>query len=215
MDFIKISICLFFINFKQCSLKLLQIWLKIKPEWSGNVPEYFESHFGFGNTLKSQFLDPKLSYISSAYLSTSMSVFGAAIACSIGPRCPYLAVPLHIIGPQCPYSVNLKNPVRLLSRKNYDFWNFGTYPFSKSVYVLILNNFSKNGSPGQTTMLTRRASKFWVEPPVSILRDLSPRPQNHRETSEYSFLARMSTWTFGVCPFSHFFHIIFILFFTF
>ena len=37
--------------------------------------------------------------------------------------------------------------------------------------------------------------------PVSILRDLSPRPQNHRETSEYSFLAIMSAWTFGVCPF--------------
>ena len=25
-------------------------------------------------------------------------------------------------------------------------------------------HFSENGSPGQTTMLTRRASKFWVEP---------------------------------------------------
>ena len=28
--------------------------------------------------------------------------------------------------------------------------------------------------------------------PVSILRDLSPRPRNHRQTSEYSFLAWMS-----------------------
>ena len=58
----------------------------------------------------------------------------------------------------------LSHPAGLLSRKNYDFWNFGTYPFSKSVYFLILNNFSTNGSPGQTTMLTRRASKFCVKP---------------------------------------------------
>ena len=58
----------------------------------------------------------------------------------------------------------LSHPAGLLSRKNDDFWNFGTYPFSKSVYFLILNNFSKNGSPGQTTMLMRRAAKFCVEP---------------------------------------------------
>ena len=56
------------------------------------------------------------------------------------------------------------HPAGLFYRKNYDFWNFGTYPFSKSVYFLILNNFSKNGSPGQTTMLMRRAAKFCVEP---------------------------------------------------
>ena len=47
----------------------------------------------------------------------------------------------------------LSHPAGLLSRKNYDFWIFGTYPFSKSVYLLILSNFSKNGSPGNTTML--------------------------------------------------------------
>ena len=58
----------------------------------------------------------------------------------------------------------LSHPAGLLSRKNYGFWNLGTYPFSKSVYFLILNNFSKNGSPGQTTMLMRRAAKFCVEP---------------------------------------------------
>ena len=42
--------------------------------------------------------------------------------------------------------------------------NFGTSPLSKSVCFLILNNFFKNGSRGQTTMLMRRASKFCVEP---------------------------------------------------
>ena len=56
------------------------------------------------------------------------------------------------------------HPAGLLSRKNDDFWNFGTYPFSKSVYFLILNNVSQNVSPGQTTMLMRRAAKFCVEP---------------------------------------------------
>ena len=56
------------------------------------------------------------------------------------------------------------HPAGLLSRKNDDFWNFKISPFSKSVYFLILNNFSKNGSPGQTPMLMRRAAKFCVEP---------------------------------------------------
>ena len=58
----------------------------------------------------------------------------------------------------------LSHPARLLSRESNDFWIFGTYPFSKSVYFPILKNFSKNGSPGQTIMLMRRAAKFWVEP---------------------------------------------------
>ena len=48
--------------------------------------------------------------------------------------------------------------------KNYVFLNFGRWPFSKSVYFLILSNFFENGSPGQTTMLMRRAAKFCVEP---------------------------------------------------
>ena len=47
--------------------------------------------------------------------------------------------------------------------QRHDFWNFGTYQFSKSVCFLILNNFSKNGAPGQSTMLMRRAVKFCVE----------------------------------------------------
>ena len=36
--------------------------------------------------------------------------------------------------------------------------------FSKGVYFLNLSNFFKNGSPGQTTMLTRRTSKFCAKP---------------------------------------------------
>ena len=58
----------------------------------------------------------------------------------------------------------LKRPAGLFFLENCHFWNFGTSPFSKSVYFLILNNFFKNGSPGQTTMLMRRAAKFCVEP---------------------------------------------------
>ena len=75
----------------------------------------------------------------------------------------------------------LSHPAGLLSRKNYDFWNFGTYPFSKSVYFLILNNFSKNGPPGQTTMLMRRAAKFCVEPrsPFSYISHHDPKPQEN------------------------------------
>ena len=89
----------------------------------------------------------------------------------IGPQCLQSVIIILIIGPQCPYSVNLKSCSMscrtlpgFLSSKNDDFWNFGTYQFSKIVYFLILNNFAKNGSPGQTTMLMRRAAKFCVEP---------------------------------------------------
>ena len=71
----------------------------------------------------------------------------------------------------------LSHPAGLLSRKNNDFWNFGTYPFSKSVYFLILNYFSKNGSPGQTTVLMRRAAKFCVKPrsPFSEISHQDPK----------------------------------------
>ena len=58
----------------------------------------------------------------------------------------------------------MKRPAGLLFLENLHFWNFKTSPFSKSVCFLILNNFFKNGSPGQTTMLMRRAAKFCVEP---------------------------------------------------
>ena len=41
---------------------------------------------------------------------------------------------------------------------------FWTCPESKSMHFLKFEYFLKNGSPGQTTMLTRRAAKFCVEP---------------------------------------------------
>ena len=58
----------------------------------------------------------------------------------------------------------LKLPAGFLSRKNDDFWKFWTCPESKSMHFLKFGHFLKNGSPGQTTMLTRRAAKFCVEP---------------------------------------------------
>ena len=54
----------------------------------------------------------------------------------------------------------LKLPAGLLSRKNDDFLIFWTCPESKSMHFLKFGHFLKNGSPGQTTMLTRRAAKF-------------------------------------------------------
>ena len=45
-----------------------------------------------------------------------------------------------------------------------DISGFLTCPFWKSVHFLIFGDFSKNGSPGQTTMLTTSAAKFCVEP---------------------------------------------------
>ena len=121
----------------------------------------------------------------------------------IGPQCLYSVIIIPIIGPQCPYSVNLKSSSmfgRTLrfcfswkNKKNYDFLNFGTYPFSKSMYFLILNNFSKNGSPGQTTMLMRRAAKFCVEPRSPFSEISHQNSKTTGKLSKYSFLARMST----------------------
>ena len=54
----------------------------------------------------------------------------------------------------------LSHPAGLLSRKNDDFWNFWTCPFSKSGHFLKFGHFSREGFPGQTTMLTTSAAKF-------------------------------------------------------
>ena len=56
------------------------------------------------------------------------------------------------------------SPVGLLSRENDDFYIFWTCPFSKNMHCLKFEHLGKNGSPGQTTMLTRRVAKFCVEP---------------------------------------------------
>ena len=52
----------------------------------------------------------------------------------------------------------------LLSRKNYNFWEFWTCIFWKNQHFLKFGEFSNNGSSGQTTMLTTSAAKFYVEP---------------------------------------------------
>ena len=56
------------------------------------------------------------------------------------------------------------HPAGLFPRKNDDFWKFWTCPFSKSMHFLKVGHFSREGFPGQTTMLTTSAAKFWVEP---------------------------------------------------
>ena len=50
-------------------------------------------------------------------------------------------------------------------------------PVWKSAHFLIFDDFFKNSSPGQTTVLTRRASKFCVEPrsPFSEVFDHDPK----------------------------------------
>ena len=58
----------------------------------------------------------------------------------------------------------LSHLARLLSRKNNNFLKFWTCLFWKSVHFLKFGHFFKNGSPGQTTMLTMSAAKFCVEP---------------------------------------------------
>ena len=62
------------------------------------------------------------------------------------------------------------------------FLDFKTCIFSKSIHFLILGIFFKNGSPGQTTMLMRRAAKFWVEPrsPFSYISHHDPKTLGKR-----------------------------------
>ena len=82
----------------------------------------------------------------------------------------------------------MKLPQGLLFLKNQHFWNFKTSPFSKSVYFLILNDFFKNGSPGQTTMLTRRAAKFCAKP-------RSPFPEiSHQESKTIGKPPNIVSW---------------------
>ena len=76
----------------------------------------------------------------------------------------------------------LKLPAGLLSRQNDDFLIFWTCPESKSMHFLKFGHFVKNGSPGQTTMLTRRAAKFCVEPrsPFSYISHHDPKTLGKR-----------------------------------
>ena len=82
----------------------------------------------------------------------------------------------------------LSHPAGLLSRKNYDFWKFWTCPFWKVVHFLKFGHFVKNGSAGQTTMLTRRATKFCVEPrsPFSNI--------SHQESKTIGKPSNIASW---------------------
>ena len=76
----------------------------------------------------------------------------------------------------------LKLPAVLLSQKSCDFWEIGTCPESKSMHFLKFGHFLRNASPGQTTMLTRRAAKFCVEPqsPFSYISHHDPKTLGKR-----------------------------------
>ena len=76
----------------------------------------------------------------------------------------------------------LKHPAGLLSQKNYDFLIFWTCPESKSMHFLKFGHFLENVSPGQTTMLTRRTAKFYVEPrsPFSYISHHNPKTLGKR-----------------------------------
>ena len=79
----------------------------------------------------------------------------------------------------------LMHPAGLLSRKNYFLSttseNVG-HVHLKSEHFLKLGHFSREGSPGQTTMLTRRVSKFWVKPrfPFSEISPHDPKTLGKR-----------------------------------
>ena len=62
------------------------------------------------------------------------------------------------------------------------------------MYFCILGEVFKNGSPGQATMLARRASKFCVEPRSPFSNISRQDSKNRRKTCKYIFLAWMLTW---------------------
>ena len=105
----------------------------------------------------------------------------------------------------------LKLPAKLLSRKNDDFLIFWTCPESKSMHFLKFGHFLKNGSPGQTTMLTGRAAKFCVEPrsPFSYISHHDPKTLgkrlmnvdiNFQVTPTAAATARLSFWKYWKQP---------------
>ena len=102
-------------------------------------------------------------------------------------------------------------PQGLLFLKNEHFRKFGTCPFWKSVHFLIFGDFFKNGSPGQTTMLTRRAAKFCVKPRSPFSEISHHDPKAIGKAPKIVPLPECQPELLGYVHFT-FFHIIFILF---
>ena len=89
-----------------------------------------------------------------------------------GPLEAYIFILWFWKAPFCPEA-----PCGAFVPKKYDFWKIWACPESKSMHFLKFGHFVKNGSPGQTTMLTRRAAKFCVEPrsPFSKISHHNPK----------------------------------------
>ena len=107
-----------------------------------------------------------------------------------GPQCLQSVKRIPIIGPQCSLLGATFAQEHILGTCS---WKNGHGIFRKtpkSVYLLILNDFLKSGSPGQTTMLMRRASKFCVKPrsPFSEIYHQGPGPK---------FWVKTLFWIFG------------------
>ena len=110
------------------------------------------------------------------------------------------------------------SPMSVRSRRGFYFWKISISGFLGHVHL------EKCAFPYiwwlfQTWLVrpNHHAHEIRIEilcrTPLSILKYLSTRPQNHSENSKCSSLARMFSWSFMICPFhmffSHYFHIIF------
>ena len=91
----------------------------------------------------------------------------------------------------------LKSGVVQNQNRHISFLNI---PIFKKCVFLDLGHFFQKWLPRANHYAHETRSEILCRTPVSILRDLSPRPQNLRKTSEYSFLAWMSmfSWVIGV-----------------
>ena len=124
----------------------------------------------------------------------------------IGPQCLQSVIIIPIIGPQCPFSVNLKSssmscgtlrgfcPGKIRISGILEHTHFQKVCISS--FWITFPKMAPQGKP----LCSETRSEILCRTPVSILRDLSPRLQNPGKTSEYSFLAWMSmfSWVIGV-----------------
>ena len=125
--------------------------MEIKPVWWRMGLEYLYGPQSFHSVKIIPSFGPQWPYLVNIIIFIGPQCpYSVNLSPIIGPQCPYSVIIIPIIGPQCPYSVNLKSS-SMSCRTLRGFGpgkmtisgNFGTCLFSKSVYFLILNNFSK------------------------------------------------------------------------
>ena len=124
-------------------------------------------------------------------LKLDLNPFWGSMVQYAGAQCLQSVKRLPIIGPQCSLlgaTFAQEHIWGTCSWKN-EHWIFRINTETpKSVYLLILNNFSKKWLFRANHYAHETRIEILCKTPVSILRDLPPGVQNYRKTCKYSFL---------------------------